>query len=126
MKANYSVSIIETSKQLTAKERIALKDTTAAIKLDEATKEAPVIINPGFYGVLGIHNVKADPQDYENYVIVDAETGDKYITGSESFWNSFLEIAAEMQGEDEAWSIKVYRLPSKNYAGRDFLTCSII
>ena len=126
MKANYSVSIVETSKELTAKERIALKDTTGAIKLDEATKEAPVIINPGFYGVLSIHNVKADPEDYEKYIIVDADTGEKYITGSQSFWNSFLEIATEMAGEDEAWSIKVYRLPSKNYAGRDFLTCSII
>ena len=122
---NYSVKIQSTSKELTAKERIALKDTTGAIKLDEATKEAPVIIMPVMYGVLEIHNDKAEPTDYENYILVD-ENGEKYVTGSASFWSAFSEIADEMIGEDEEWGVKVYRVPSKNYAGRDFLTCSII
>ena len=35
----YSVSIAETNKELSAKERIRLKDTSDAVKLDEATKE---------------------------------------------------------------------------------------
>lgn len=122
---NYSVKIQSTSKELTAKERIALKDTTGAVKLDEATKDGAVIIMPVFYGVLNIHNEKADPTEYNNYILVD-ENGTKYVTGSTSFWTAFCQIAEEMENESEEWGVKVYRVPSKNYAGRDFLTCSII
>ena len=32
----------------------------------------------------------------------------------------------EMKDEDEEWAIKVYRLPSKNYKGKEFITCSVI
>ena len=120
----YKVEIKEVSAQLTAKQRIALKDTTNAIKLDLETQKAPIIINPDFYAVLSIHNEKSDNPDYENYIVVD-KNGDKYVTGSQSFWSSFMEIADEMAGEDEEWSIKVYRVESKNYKGKEFITCSI-
>ena len=32
----------------------------------------------------------------------------------------------EMCGEDEEWELKIYRMPSKNYTGREFITCSIL
>ena len=51
---------------------------------------------------------------------------DMYVTGSESFWNSFRDIYDEMENESDEWSLKLYRLPSKNRQGKDFLTCSII
>ena len=121
----YSVEIKETSRELTAKQRIALKDTSDAIKLDTACDENAVIIDPVDYAVLAIHNEKSDNVDYENYVIID-KNGDKYVTGSASFWSSFMDIYSEMQGEDEDWSIKSYKLDSKNYKGKKFLTCSII
>lgn len=121
----YSVEIKETSRQLTAKQRIALKDTSDAIKLDTACEEGAIIIELVDYAILSIHNEKSDNVDYENYVIID-KNGDKYVTGSASFWSSFMNICNEMQGEDEAWSIKAYKLDSKNYKGKKFLTCSII
>ena len=120
----YSVSIKESSRELTAKQRIALKDTTGAVKLDEATQVEPVIINVDMYAVLDIHNEKSENPDYENYIVVDKD-GTKYVTGSSSFWSSFMDIFTEMEGEDEAWTLKVYRVPSKNYKGKDFITCSI-
>lgn len=120
----YSVEIKETSRELTAKQRIALKDTSDAIKLDTVCDEN-VVIEPVDYAVLSIHNEKSDNVDYENYVIID-KNGDKYVTGSESFWISFMDIYNEMQGEEEAWSIKAYKLESKNYKGKKFITCSII
>lgn len=122
----YSAKISMVSKELTAKERIQFKDTTSAIKLDEATQESSLIITPSYYGILAIHNEKSDNVDYENYIIVDEETGEKYVTGSASFWSSFNDIAEEMKDESESWQIKVYRVPSKNYKGKDFITCSII
>ena len=121
----YSVTIKETSRELTAKERVAIKDTTSCIRLDEATKDAKVKIYPSLYCVLCIHNEKSDDKDYENYIIVDKD-GVKYVTGSQSLWNSFMDIANEMAGEAEEWGVEVYRVPSKNYKGKDFLTCSII
>lgn len=123
--SGYSVEIKETSRELTAKQRIAIKDTSDAIKLDTACDENAVIIEPADYAILTIHNEKSDNVDYENYVIID-KNGDKYVTGSLSFWNSYMNIYAEMKGEDEAWSIKAYKLDSKNYKGKKFLTCSII
>ena len=121
----YSVTIKETSKQLSAKERIQFKDTTSAKKIDEESQNGDFIITPSFYGILEVHNEKSDNVDYENYVIVD-ESGEKYVTGSASFWSSFMDIAKEMEGETEEWAVKVFRVPSKNYKGKDFLTCSII
>ncbi len=120
----YSVSIKESSRELTAKQRIALKDTTGAVKLDEATQVEPVIIDVDMYAILGIHNEKSENPDYDDYIVVD-KNGTKYVTGSASFWSSFMDIFTEMEGEDEAWTLKVYRVPSKNYKGKDFITCSI-
>lgn len=121
----YSVKIKEISRDFTVKQRIALKDTSDAIKLDTACDENTVIIEPVDYAVLAIHNEKSDNVDYENYVVID-KNGDKYVTGSASFWSSFMDIYEEMDNEDEAWSIKAYKLDSKNYKGKKFLTCSII
>ena len=122
----FSVSIRECSTELTARERIKLKDTTNAIKLDEAASgETPLVIRPAAYAVLDIHNEKSDNKDYPNYIVMDDE-GNKYVTGSESFWTSFKEIFDEMQNENEAYEIEVYKVDSKNYKGKQFLTCSIV
>lgn len=121
----YLVEIKETSRELTAKQRIALKDTSNALKLDTICDENAVIIDPVDYAVLSIHNEKSDNVDYENYVIID-KNGDKYVTGSPSFWSTFMGIYSEMKNEEEEWSIKVYKLDSKNYKGKKFLSCSII
>lgn len=122
----YSVSIRECSTELTARERIKLKDTTNAIKLDEAVNgETPLVIRPAAYAVLDIHNEKSDDKDYLNYIVMDDE-GNKYVTGSESFWTSFKEIFDEMKNENEAYEIEVYKVDSKNYKGKQFLTCSIV
>lgn len=121
----YSVEVAETSKELTARERILLKDTTNATKLDEViTTDDSLIITPVAYAVLNIHNEKSDNKDYKNYIIEDKD-GNTYVTGSESFWSSFINIYNEMINEGE-YAIKCYKLPSKNYNGKAFLTCSIM
>ena len=120
----YSASIKESSRELTAKERIMLKDTTSAVKLDQATQVEDIHISVDSYAILNIHNDKATPTDYENYIIRD-KNGTKYVTGSQSFWNAFMDIFTEMENESEEWSIRVYRHPSKNYSGKDFITCAI-
>lgn len=125
-RADYNVTITEVSKDLTHKERVQLMDTTSAIRLDKATTDGEeVIIDPDFWAVLSIHNEKSDDKEYDNYLIVD-KGGVRYVTGSKAFWSSFTDIMDEMAGSDEDFKIRVYRSPSKNYSGKDFITCEII
>lgn len=121
----YSVKITNASKELSAKERVALKDTTNAIALDEATQAGKVLIEPDFYVELSVHNEKSEDKDYTKYVIVD-KSGNKYVTGSASFMSAFSGILDEMADSGEEYAIEVYRMPSKNYKGKEFLTCSIV
>lgn len=126
MNSTFKVEIADVNKELTAKERIQLKDLSDAVKLDTLTQtEGSVIIKPVIWAVISVHNEKAEAdKDYKNYVLVD-ETGTKYSTGSNSFWNSFTGIVDEIGDEDIDLLIRVYRLPSKNRAGKDFITCSL-
>lgn len=127
----YRVTLKESSKELTVKEKIQMKDTSNAHSLDHLTLEAQqsgnrVIIDVDFWCKLEIYNEKSDDKNYINFIVVDKE-GNKYVTGSNSFITSFLNMATEMleAGEDD-FKIEVYRKQSKNYKGKDFITCSIL
>ena len=119
----YEAKITGTSMNLTAKERVMYKDVQNCVKLDQATQEAPVMIEVKGYVELEINNDKATPQQYANYIIVD-KSGARYVTGSSSFWSAFQNIWEEMANVDEPWLLKVYRLPSKNRQGKEFITCA--
>ena len=121
----YSVKIVNASKELTARDRVAVKDTTNAIGLDDATKDSPLVIAIDYYVELAVHNEKSEDKDYKKYVVVD-KSGNKFVTGSESFFTAMLEIMDEMYDSGEDFEIQVYRMPSKNYKGKEFLTCSIV
>lgn len=121
----YSVTIREVSRTITAKERVMLKDTTNAISLDEVTQGAKFVFEPDYYAILDVHNEKSEDKDYIKYIIVD-KAGTKLVTGSESFFTSFKSIMDEMTDCEEEFSIEAYRMPSKNYKGKEFITCSIV
>ena len=124
----YSVKIREASRDLTAKEKIALKDYSNAVALDTALNETDVFtISPTAYVILDVHNEKSkQDKDYVKYVIIDS-AGNKFVTGSESFFTSFKDIfetmAAEAPGEE--YSIDVLKKPSQNYKGKSFITCAL-
>ena len=121
----YSVKIVNASKELSARDRVAVKDTTNAIALDDATKDSPLVIAIDYYVELAVHNEKSEDNDYKKYVVVD-KSGNKFVTGSESFFTAMIEIMEEMADSGEDFEIQVYRMPSKNYKGKEFLTCSIV
>lgn len=121
----YSVKIMYCSKELTARDRVAIKDTTNAVSLDEATQSSNVTIDIDYYAKLSVHNEHSEDKDYEKYIIV-AKDGTKYVTGSTSFLTAMEEIVDEMADSGEDFQIVVYRMPSKNYKGKEFLTCSIV
>lgn len=124
----YKARVAVVSKDLSATERIKFKDTSDAVGIDLALKDLEFLtVTIDYYGVLDIHNEKAeDNKDYKNYVFVTTG-GEKYVTGSESLWTSFTDIADELadEGMDEFPPIKFYKKESKNYKGKYFLTCSL-
>ena len=127
----YTSTVREVSKEISVKEKIMLKDTSNAISIDALTQEASfnnekVLIDVDYYAILDIHNEKSDNKDYINFIIVD-KSGNKYVTGSESFITTFTDIYNEMKGAGgENITIEIYRKESKNYKGKDFITCSIV
>ena len=119
----FTVEITNASKELSKRERVDLKDLRNATKLDDALSNGnKLYITPAYYAELSVHNAKATPQDYMNFVIV-SEDGEKFYTGSQSFISSFKNIDEEMDGED--YALVIYKLPSKNYSGKEFITCSL-
>lgn len=123
-RTDYIAKITYCSKELTAKERIMLKDLTDCTQLDECEG---LVIEPDFFATLDIHNEHSkDTKDYSKTVIVSKQ-GEKYITGSQAFANALSDILDEVADSDEEfeWAIKVIKKPSKNYNG-SFLTCTII
>lgn len=126
MRTGYKAEIKASSKEFTAKERIMMKDFSDAEQFDDIIDTTPLIITPESWAEIAVHNENSkNDKDYTKYVIFDTD-GRKYITGSNSFWDSFMDIWGDMNGEDEEWAIKVYKKKSNNYTGKCFLTCSIV
>lgn len=124
----YKVEIAHSTKELTVREKIRIKDLSNAIQLDDATQpEGNVVIDFDYYVILKVHNeFSKDDKDYNKYVIVD-KGGNKFVTGSESFMTSLEGIVDEMADAGETdFEIEVYRKDSKNYTGKQFLTCTIV
>lgn len=124
----YEVNIVYSTRELSPKEKIKLKDLSNSINLDNATQaEGKVVIDYDYHVILEIHNEKSkDRKDYQNVVVVDKD-GTKYNTGSESFLTTLEDITGEMLSAGEVnFSIEVYRKDSKNYKGKQFITCSVL
>ena len=128
MQKAYEATIKFSTKELTAREKIKLKDLSNSQNLDALTQaEGKVIINVDYYVILGIHNEKSKERpDYDNIVVVDKD-GNKYNTGSSSFIAALTDILDELTDAGETdCTIEVYRKESKNYKGKDFITCSVV
>ena len=126
----YSVEIVESSKELTAREKISAKDFSNATALDTELMDvnANIVITPSAYLILNVHNEHSkNDKDYKKYLIIDT-AGNKFVTGSDSFFTAFKDIfdAMSKDAPGEEYSIEVYKKPSKNYQGKHFLTCSIV
>lgn len=124
----FSVKIRTASKELSAKERVAIKDTSNCISIDEATTaNERVIIDYAYHVILDVHNEHSDNKDYVKTVVVD-KNGDKYVTGSQSFTTALVDIVEEMidAGEGDNIQLQCYRKDSKNYKGKQFITVSLI
>lgn len=123
----YKSEIISTSlKEMTKVELVAMKDVTDCILLERYLEQNgdEVILEVKDYVELHVENDRSESKEYDVLVLIDTG-GTKYRTGSDSFKRAFLDIFNELQGET-GWGIKVFGKPSKNYNGKNFLTCSVV
>jgi len=120
-----NVTIKEKSRELTAKEKLIVDDYSNVIKLNDECDKAPVTIAPSYYVITTIQEDGKEP--FDQIMILD-KSNKKYVTGSTAFINSFLKIFNAMTEADplEDYQISVFKKDSKNYAGRKFLTCSLL
>lgn len=127
MKNDYSVTIKESSKELTAREKLKVTDIQICLPIDQKIDEhnGNLIIKPTDYVLLGVHNEKSDNKDYEVFVVIDIN-GDMYSTSSKSFKESFMQIFEIMREEKEEYEICCFKVESKNYKGKSFIKCSIV
>ena len=129
MEKGYSVEIVEASRDFSVREKLAMKELGNAVGIDTALDETDsLLIAPADYAVLSIHNDRAKgDKDYKKFVVIDT-SGTKYVTGSESFFRNFIDIYETMKVEapDEDYRIECYKRPSKNYTGKNFISCSMV
>lgn len=121
----YKATITGCNRELTAIEKVKLKDFKDALQLDDVVKDGEsYYVEPVIWADVSVHNEHSkNDKDYDKLVII-AKDGQKYVTGSAAFISSFKDIADEMTGDDTPWAVKIFRKPSKNYSG-SFITCSI-
>ena len=131
MRTDYNTQIVSSSRELTAKERITLKDFNDCIGLDTVTNETDgIILDPEVIVEVQVHNERAkDDKDYTTIIILD-KNGTKYSTSSNSLRDSIADIMDELKAlskEERAdLKINVFKKPSKNYSGKFFLTATVI
>lgn len=125
-------TIVDSLVELSAKEKVMLKDVSDAINLDKALEELDgkaLLINPANFITLEVRFTGEDAEkheDYTTYIVVEKETGSRYYTSSQSFANSALDIIGEMKDCEEPWELKVFKKESRNYAGKGFITCTLV
>lgn len=133
MRTDYNTQIISSSRELTAKERITLKDFNDCTGLDTVVgtdDNSFITLDPDVIVEVQVHNERAkDDKDYTTIIILD-KNGTKYSTSSNSLRDSIADIMEELKNlsdEDKAdLKIKVFKKPSKNYNGKFFLTATVI
>jgi hypothetical protein len=124
----YSVKIVESSKELTAKEKVRIKDFSAASQLDDIIKPGEhFMLDYAFHAIMEVHNEKSknEKKDYRKIVVVD-KAGNAFVTGSESFLTAMLSIIDEMADANEEFQLDCYKVDSKNFQGKQFITCTVI
>lgn len=127
----YKVTVANSLKEMNARERIAVKALDRATALDSVVQiGSSITLTVDNLVTLNVHNDKAkegNNKDYTAYVIV-ADTGEKYRTGSESFYSAFMDIYDELKAEapDEPITIEIYKQESKNFKGKGFISCSLV
>lgn len=128
MSEKYSTKVKESS-ELTKREVIKLSTIKDTVGLDDVTQDGAFDLQYKGHALFEVHNEAAEQTDYERLLIID-EGGTVYSTSSESFiiaFNDLMDMVAELRaaGDTDPVIIHCTRHESKNYKGKQFLSCSL-
>lgn len=127
-RADYNTKVVTTSREITAQEKFLIKDFNDAIGLDSVVTDTEgIILDIDIIAEVQVHNEHAkDDKDYTTIVIITTD-GTKYTTSSNSVRDAISDIMDECKDEGiEGYKLKIFKKPSKNYAGKSFMTASIV
>ena len=127
-RADYNTKVVTTSREITAQEKFLIKDFNDAIGLDSVVTDTEgIILDIDIIAEVQVHNEHAkDDKDYTTIVIITTD-GTKYTTSSNSVRDAISDIMDECKSEGiEDYKLKIFKKPSKNYAGKSFMTASIV
>ena len=127
-RADYNTKVVTTSREITAQEKFLIKDFNDAIGLDSVVTDSEgIILDIDIIAEVQVHNEHAkDDKDYNTIVIITTD-GTKYTTSSNSVRDAISDIMDECKDEGvEDYKLKIFKKPSKNYAGKSFMTASIV
>lgn len=127
-RADYNTQVVTTSREITAQEKFLIKDFNDAIGLDSVVTDTEgIILDIDIIAEVQVHNEHAkDDKDYTTIVIITTD-GTKYTTSSNSVRDAISDIMDECKAEGiEDYKLKIFKKPSKNYAGKSFMTASIV
>lgn len=127
-RADYNTKVVTTSREITAQEKFLIKDFNDAIGLDSVVTDSEgIILDIDIIAEVQVHNEHAkDDKDYTTIVIITTD-GTKYTTSSNSVRDAISDIMDECKDEGiEDYKLKIFKKPSKNYAGKSFMTASIV
>lgn len=126
MKA-YKAEVIDSHKELTARERIQMKEFSDSIRVTDliANSEYPVITVCGYAAVHVTNDAAEDPKerDYTKYQFIDSD-GIKYSTSSASLYEAVTDIYNELEGQDV--TVRFCSKQSRNFKGGEFLTAVLV
>lgn len=126
-RTDYNAKVTYSKLELTAREKIAIKDFETATKLNDIIKAEPIILPIKNVVKVEVHNEHSQQnKDYSVFIIV-TEDNKTYRTGSESFFDSYVDIIDELADMGEDTSVvkfKLYKQSSKNFDG-DFIKASL-
>lgn len=121
----YNVTIKETTRELTGKEKVALKLMQDTTSIDDMLDgESSLSIDVDVVALIHVHNEKSDNAEYDVCIIKD-KGGNMYKTSSESFISVVFDIIEDMEDVDEEWTLKVFKKPSNNFKGKFFITATV-
>ena len=120
----YKQNVIASSKELSKKDLLRLKDTSAALSLNDLVKtdgeKLRLIITD--YAYL---EVETDQESFNKMILTDTDFN-QYQTGSEVFAKSIQEIFTDLEDElEDGVIIDVFKKKSNNQTGF-FLNCVFV
>ena len=128
MRADYNTKITQTSRELSIQEKFLIKDFNDAIGLDTVvTEDSSLLLDVDVIAEVAIHNEKAKQDKDYNTIVILTKDGTKYTTSSSSVRDAISDIMSDLADEGVTdYKIKIFKKPSKNYAGKSFMTASVV